>query len=144
MNRPTKTAEMIVPNPSPLSPPKKRNDNIQARMQVVESNAILTEPNFQWPVQEMAFTIPSPGTMSTFGDTSIQTPRAKMAQPMTRNSSCARRVCGSSHHNICIAISINELKTILTPICSNCTIWNRLRNKTICPRINSIFRTNVH
>ena len=80
-NLPTHIAEHIVPIPTPLNSSKYTNDRIEAIMINVTSKYTLTVPNFIFVVIDKAFTIPSPGTVITFGATSTTIPNAKIIHP---------------------------------------------------------------
>lgn len=108
------------PGSESVKPVKNKKDNTK-EMEISElSNITLTVPNRFWQTFESAFTIPSPGTSNTFGATSILIPKARITQPMKRDRSCAAPSSGTNPCKIFILTSINQLNTILTPICKIC------------------------
>ena len=118
-NRPTSSAEITVPSPSPLSRWKKSSDSASEMSTSVTSNATLTEPKRLPLAAVSAPTSPSPGTSSTSGATSTLMPKPSTAQPSSSTSSSTAMFCGSSQPSRFMLTSMNQLNTMFTTICSS-------------------------
>ena len=143
MMEPTHNAETTVPKPTPRNSPKNTNESATATAISVISNTIFVVPYFTWETIDKARTAPSPGTMSTLGDTSITMPNPMMQQPATMHARRCHSIVGVRNDNNDMLTSIIELNSRLTTICNNCTGRNPRRSNTICNTMNSMFITNV-
>ena len=137
MMEPTHNAETTVPKPTPRNSPKNTNESATATAISVISNTIFVVPYFTWETIDKARTAPSPGTMSTLGDTSITMPNPMMQQPATMHARRCHSIVGVRNDNNDMLTSIIELNSRLTTICNNCTPWPTVAPMTpIAPKLN--------
>lgn len=118
-NFPTVNADITVPMPTPFNLWKKMKDKSEAIIIRVTSKITLILPKSACLAWEIAFTIPSPGTIITSGATSMLIPKARMMHPMKRLKILVTSISGENQERAHIPKSIKELKTKLTGICRN-------------------------
>ena len=94
-------------------------DKSEAIIIRVTSKITLILPKSACLAWEIAFTIPSPGTIITSGATSMLIPNARMMYPMRRLKILVTSISGENQERAHIPKSIKELKTKLTGICRN-------------------------
>ena len=110
---------------------------------MVESKATFVEPIRHFPVWAMALTAPSPGTIRTCDATSMQMPKARVAQPATKRTSAKGQFSPCNPAMACMKKSMAALKTKLMAICSSSTGRNWRRSRAICKTMKAMLRTKV-
>ena len=112
-------------------------------MTSVQSKHIFTVPNGFSVTEAMARTMPSPGTTMTFGATSTETPKPRMAHPRASEASCKGSSAGLSHESAAMLTSMSVLNKRLTATCRSWMGLKSRRRRATCAMMNRRFIAKV-